>query len=81
MTAVSVMHLPYAEKPGSGPEGKTCATCIHRWRQRYTKGYVYKCYLMVNHWTFNKKTDIKNSSPSCVKYSTNPADDTRQRSY
>lgn len=57
----------YADKPGTGPEGETCKTCRHIYRNQMAKTYL-KCGLMRAVWTGGAATDIKASWPACSKW-------------
>lgn len=57
----------YAAPPGSGPDGETCKTCRHIYRNRMAKTYL-KCSLMQAAWTGGPGTDIRASAPACRKW-------------
>lgn len=57
----------YAAKPGTGPQGETCATCVHHARVEMAKVY-HKCNLMRPKWTGGAGTDILTKSPACSKF-------------
>ena len=54
----------YAWQPGTGPQGETCGTCKHLFRNRMGKTYL-KCSLMEAKWTGGAGTDILARSPAC----------------
>jgi hypothetical protein len=54
----------HAAKPGTGPTGKTCRTCKHRYRRRASKVYQ-KCGLMRHVWTSGPGSDIRASDSAC----------------
>ena len=54
--------------PGTGPSGETCATCGRCVKLTCRGANFYKCELLRVHWTRSPKTDIKLSSPACVKF-------------
>jgi len=56
-----------ADKPGTGPQGETCKTCRHIYRNEMAKTYL-KCGLMRAVWTGGPATDIKASWPACSKW-------------
>lgn len=58
----------YAAPPGSGPEGETCKSCVHLYRNEYAKVYL-KCDLMRAYWTGGTATDIRAGSPACSRWS------------
>lgn len=68
MNAFQSLLKAYADQPGTGPKSETCNTCKHLWSQRYGKRRVFKCYLLVNSWTFRKDTDVSATSVSCSKW-------------
>lgn len=51
-------------KIGSGPDGETCKTCRHVFRNKMAKTY-YKCDLMREYWTGGAGTDIRLRWPAC----------------
>lgn len=57
----------YAWQPGTGPEGETCGSCQHLYRNRMAKTYL-KCGLMQSVWTGGAKTDVLARSPACKKW-------------
>ncbi|MFL5607717.1 MAG: hypothetical protein ACJ8AD_14800 [Gemmatimonadaceae bacterium] len=59
----------YAAQPGSGPEGETCGSCCHLYRNVRAKTYL-KCDLMRAHWTGGARTDIRARSPACSRWET-----------
>jgi hypothetical protein len=54
----------YAASPGTGPEGETCGSCKHLFRNQLAKTYL-KCSLMRACWTGGRKTDVLSRSPAC----------------
>lgn len=59
----------YAMPPGTGPDGKTCRSCKHRYINRTRAGYTHpKCELIRSNWTNGRGSDIKVSSSACAKY-------------
>lgn len=57
----------HAAPPGTGPEGETCKSCLHIYRNRLSKVYL-KCDLMRAHWTGGGGTDIRAKDPACSKW-------------
>lgn len=57
----------YAAPPGTGPEGETCKTCKHIYRNQQAKVYL-KCWLTRACWTGGGKTDIRARAPACSKW-------------
>lgn len=54
----------YAAPPGTGPDGFTCADCVHLARRKLANTYI-KCGLVSEKWTGGAATDIKAASPAC----------------
>ena len=65
------VRFGYAEKPGSGPDGKVCADCY--WCVRHGSGGQdwFKCLRMEQFWTFKRKSDIRARAPACAHFSEN----------
>ena len=57
----------YAAPPGTGPEGETCKSCRHIYRNQMSKTYL-KCVLNRASWTGGPGSDIRASSPACRKW-------------
>ena len=59
----------YAGRPGTGPAGETCKTCLHAVCKRLANRY-WKCavYGRVCGWTGGRKTDILLRSPACERW-------------
>ncbi len=56
----------YARRPGSGPAGETCGSCIHAKGIKIRSGRVfYKCEIIKHRWTSGPGTDIRLKSPAC----------------
>lgn len=58
----------YAAKPGTGPLGETCATCMHCRQRALARKRVFKCALLMGQWTPGRDTDITLRSPACAKW-------------
>lgn len=54
----------YAAPPGTGPDGETCGSCRHLFRNRMAKTYL-KCGLMWRFWTGGAGSDVLAKSPAC----------------
>lgn len=54
----------YVAPPGTGPDGETCKTCRHIYRNQMSKTYL-KCGLNRAAWTGGPGSDIRASSPAC----------------
>lgn len=61
----------HAWTPGTGPEGETCRTCRHLFRNRLAKTYL-KCSLMRGQWTGGQGTDIRAKDKSCKFWEPTP---------
>jgi hypothetical protein len=59
----------YAAPPGTGPDGKTCADCVHKRSFGRSGGkHFIKCELRRSTWTHGEGTDILARSPACNKF-------------
>jgi len=59
----------YVERPGSGPQGETCKTCQHLYRNRMYSGKTFlKCGLNRAKWTGGAGSDILASAPACARW-------------
>lgn len=61
----------YFARPGSGPEGQTCGTCIHA-NGTGRAGKYKKCARMKRIWSHGAGTDIKLKSPACEGWEAKP---------
>lgn len=52
----------YAGRPGEGPDGETCGTCEHSFRQGRSRSY-WKCGL--GRVSNCEATDIRKGAPAC----------------
>ena len=57
----------YVMPPGTGPEGETCGSCKHLYRNQMAKTYL-KCNLARHKWTGGGGSDIRAKSPACQKW-------------
>lgn len=55
----------YAARPGSGPAGETCKTCIHAQLSHTYRHRYWKCDIIQHRWTRGPGTDIRLKSPAC----------------
>jgi hypothetical protein len=56
----------YAGRPGEGPDGETCGTCIYSLRVRHNTKCFWKCgHLRGRGVTRSEASDIRKSSPAC----------------
>jgi hypothetical protein len=58
----------YAARPGTGPAGERCGTCIYDTRIKYHGKYYHKCELCRDNWTHGTGSDIKQKTPACVAW-------------
>jgi hypothetical protein len=58
----------YAARPGSGPKGMTCRTCLHAQQQDGGTRNYWKCAIIRHRWTHGPGTDIRLKSPACFYY-------------
>jgi hypothetical protein len=61
----------YAAKPGTGPAGENCKSCVHavkRW-------YWWKCALLKAPWPHSCRTDIRLKSPACRHWQASGAEE------
>jgi hypothetical protein len=57
----------HAAPPGTGPEGETCASCLHLERKVMAKADL-KCGLMRAHWTGGYGTDVRAGDAACSRW-------------
>jgi len=57
----------HAWTPGSGPQGETCGSCMHLFRNRMSKTYL-KCNLNKANWTGGGASDIRARDAACKKW-------------
>lgn len=57
----------HAAAPGSDPQGETCGSCAHLFRNVMAKTY-FKCELTKRGWTGGAGTDVKHKDPACSKW-------------
>ena len=57
----------YAAPPGTGPEGETCKTCRHLFRNEMSKTYL-KCGKAQHKWTGGRASDILARAPACREW-------------
>lgn len=63
----------YAARPGSGPAGESCGTCIHDCPEEYHNKIFHKCAMMKHAWTHGPGSDIRVRSPACSFWSAQEA--------
>lgn len=59
----------YARRPGTGPAGERCGTCLHAVRIGAYNHKFYKCNIIRFRWTHGPGTDILLKSPACKMWS------------
>lgn len=61
----------YARRPGSGPQGETCGTCLHIRRKDYRHSgpskWCFKCALSA-HPCHGAASDIRMKTAACSKW-------------
>lgn len=57
----------HAAPIGTGPEGETCGSCSHLFRNRMAKTYL-KCELRRATWTGGQGTDVRARDAACAKW-------------
>jgi len=55
----------YVRRPGSGPAGETCGSCVHCVRVQGGHKRYPKCKLAEGIWTHGPGSDIRTKSPAC----------------
>jgi hypothetical protein len=61
----------YVFTPGTGPEGETCGSCLHIFRNRLSRTYL-KCSKNKSNWTGGPASDILSRSPACKFWEAQP---------
>lgn len=59
------------DRPGSGPEGQCCGTCLHFRRTGNSEGRGqkhFKCFKVRHLWTHGPATDIRFRWPACSQW-------------
>lgn len=57
----------HAWQPGTGPDGESCGTCRHLFRNRLAKTYL-KCALMQPYWTGGRGSDVLARDKACRRW-------------
>lgn len=57
----------HAAIPGTGPDGETCGSCAHLFRNQMARTYL-KCLLMRAHWTGGYGTDVRSRDAACRQW-------------
>lgn len=65
----SVGKRGHVAPPGTGPEGETCGSCRHLFRNQLAKTYL-KCGLNQAKWTGGAKTDVRARDAACSLWET-----------
>ena len=60
--------LGYAARPGTGPKGQRCNTCVHCIAVAQSARRSRKCELKAAIWTTTPETDIKHNAPACLHW-------------
>lgn len=62
----------YPAKPGTGPKGQRCSTCIQSARVVHRGTHTLKCERMSHAWTHGSETDVHPNAPACSEWSRRP---------
>lgn len=64
--------IGYAARPGTGPRGQRCNTCIYCIPVEYQGHVSRKCQITAATWTPSSATDIKHNAPACSEWERKP---------
>lgn len=64
--------IGYAAKPGTGPKGKRCSSCLNFGRIKHDDRITPKCQLMSTVWTHGPESDIHPNAPACSEWTRRP---------
>lgn len=64
--------IGYAARPGTGPKGRRCNTCVNFGRIKHDNRITPKCQLMSAVWTHGPESDIHPSAPACIEWARKP---------
>lgn len=64
--------IGYAAKPGTGPKGKRCNTCVNYGQIKHADRITPKCQLMSAAWTHGPESDIHPNAPACAEWTRKP---------
>lgn len=67
LRASTVPKRGHAARPGTGPEGETCGSCVHLERRKMSKTYL-KCGMTKATWTGGGASDVRAKDPACSKW-------------
>lgn len=59
------LGIGYAGKPGMGPKGETCGSCVYSKRHGHLNRRYYKCHHELGYRSSSEASDIKLKTPAC----------------
>lgn len=59
------LGIGYAGRPGMGPEGETCGSCVHSKRHGSGNKHFYKCHHELGYRSSCEASDIRLRTPAC----------------
>lgn len=62
----------YAARPGTGPKGQRCNTCVSMQRVLQAGARSYKCEIRAAEWRPGPETDVKHNAPACSYWERKP---------
>lgn len=68
----ALRRIGYADRPGTGPKGQRCGTCIHAHLCVHLGAASHKCELMTAVWNYSTATDINIRAPACSHWQRKP---------
>jgi hypothetical protein len=64
--------IGYADRPGTGPKGERCGTCLHLQRCVHLGNTTHKCEIMAAIWNYSTDTDVHLQAPACSHWVRRP---------
>lgn len=74
-------RIGYAARPGTGPKGQRCNTCISSQRVTNCGCHSWKCERMAVLWVRGEASDIKPGAPACSEWERKPYPKISSKSY
>lgn len=62
----------YAARPGTGPKGQRCITCLHCELVTRHGDSSHKCRQRASEWRHDELTDIHPNAPACREWTRKP---------